>query len=183
VTLWGYIPDKHIVTVGALPLVARRLDTNELVTDLPGVNLKWAASCGWWNLDTPDVPLLVATKNLSPAEVATLTAERNAAIAERDIRRQWIDDIKQAWAIAKSALADFMDVEFTIPPAVPPTGAQSLGLHTQQIDYLFRRVQYTDRILYGGGTIQTPGIADALIAVTEALESVIEQSAGLELST
>lgn len=175
-TLWGFIPDKHIEKVGALPLVARRLDTGELVTDLPGANIDRARACGWWNLDTPDVPLLVATNNLTNAELAVLSAERDVAISQRNARRQWIDDIKQAWAIAKSALSDHLSEPPIITP--PPVGNVS-----QSLIYLYNRVQNTDRILYGGGTIQTPGVADALITVTEVLEQVIEQSDGLELST
>lgn len=175
-SLWAFIPAKHIEKVGALPLVANRLDTGELVTDLPGANIEWARACGWWDLDNVDIALLVETNDLTSAELDVLIVEGTAAVQNRNLRRQWVDDIKQAWAIAKSALADHLgDPPIPTPPPV--------GNVSQSLIYLYGRVQNTDRILYGGGTVQTPGVADALITVTEVLLEVIEQSDGLELET
>lgn len=173
-SLWAFIPGKHILSVGALPRAARRIDTNEWV-DLTGDGVQWARACGWWDLDNIDVPLLTSTNKLTPAELAVVATERATAVAARQGRRQWVEDVETAWAFANSALADHLSE----PPSPTPP---SPGNVSQSLIYLYDRVQELTRVIAGGGTIQTPGIGDALIVLARALLEQIEQDDTLDIS-
>jgi hypothetical protein len=180
--LWAYIPGKVLEDLGTLPDSWPVVKTGRLITDLNGSSNYWANACGWWNLDNLDVDLLIQTNELSPAEVSALTSAVIAGIARRDSRRDWVGDVETAWGFAKDVGIDHLDNPWSDPTTgPPPSGAASLALHGQQITYLYSRVQQITRWIVGGGTVDTPGIGDALVTIMNALLDVIEQSDGIEL--
>jgi hypothetical protein len=176
VTLWAFIPGKHIEAIGSLPQSARNLHTGELVNDLPGAGFVWVRACGWWDLDNIDVPSLVAANHLTDAELAVLATERDAALAGRTQRRAFIDNARQAWATAKDTLQDYVDA-IPPPPQVgdPGNPTLTLGLAEAQITYLYQHSQQLASIVIG--------IADVTMTLAEALEALIEQSSNIVLPT
>jgi hypothetical protein len=170
--LWAFIPGKHLEAVGSLPQSARRLDTGQLINDLPGVNQIWTRACGWWNLDTieANLDLLVATNNLTQAELEALTDEVIDALAERQARQQYVENARTAWAGIKDIGSDWLD---GIPPYEVPTGSLTVGLLAQQVSYLY---EHERRLTQWLGEV-----GDVVMVIAQVVAELAEQSAGIAL--
>lgn len=188
-TLWAFIPGKHLEAIGSLPQSARRRDTGELVNDLRGTGIIWAHAAGYWNLDTilTEVDELARINKLTLPDLHVLREEVEQALAERTQRHDYVDDARTAWAAAKDQGQDRIDL---IPPYTRPTGRPTGGVTQANVPawiaYLEANDQYLDdwirflqRSLIGGGTIQSPGIGDVLVVVAQAVAELLDASAGV----
>lgn len=190
--LWAYIPAKHLQAVGSLPQSARRLDTGQLINDLPGVNMLWTRACGWWDLDTIDVPLLVETNKLTPDELEALTDEVNDALAERTARQQYVENARTVWAATKDIGQDWLEQlpPYTLPgpaptaPVVQPTDLatvvqwltylnQSRVYHQAEITYLY---DHERRLTEWQGQV-----GDVVMVLAQVVAELAEQADGIAL--
>lgn len=101
-------------------------------------------------------------------ELAENVAELLEFYAARARRRQWLADVEAAWQTAKQIGRDHLDGE----PA-PPSGSPSVALLTQQVSYLYDRVQQLTRWIVG--IPGTPGIGDVVVTEAKVLASLIER--------
>lgn len=67
-TLFARVVGGEVVEWGALPFSARRLDTGEVIFDLPGENAHWQKATGWF-------PVVVSAAPSVAGEVPTFTVE------------------------------------------------------------------------------------------------------------
>lgn len=168
------VVDGEVESVGALPVRARRLDTGEWVD--PRDRL---AACGYFDVEA--VTLADLPVGLTPQQRQAIISAVQDARDRLEARRFWLEDTATAWALVKNKGPDYLDIPWS-PPSTdpPPTGANSLALHGQQISYLFNRVQELCRWIVGGGTVTTPGLGDVLKVTVEVVAELVEQADEVE---
>jgi hypothetical protein len=148
VALWARIVDGVLISVGDLPLSARRLDTGELLG--PGQIEARLAACGFYDVDTVDPAEVTA----DPVKRVALVADLTAAVSSRSGRQAFVDGIQQAINSLSDTNWDFLDAytdrsfpgqngpvgqEWPAPPANPTT-AQVLGVLANRIELLRTQV-------------------------------------------
>lgn len=182
--LWAFIPGKHLDTIGSLPESARRLDTGEKV-DLTGDGVKWARATGWWNLDELDTASLATTNRLTTEELADLLAEIDAALVDRERRRNFLAKARNQWAAAKGIGQDRLDLaggyERPVRPAQGAPVATWIAYLEDNDAYLLDWVRFIQRTITGGGTFDTPGIGDLLLVMAQVVAGLVDQSVDVEL--
>jgi hypothetical protein len=153
-----------VESVGALPLKARRLDTGEEVDPRD-----WLRATGYYDVET--VTLADMPAGLTAEQQQAAIDAVQAARVRLEVRRHWVEDTIQAWALAKDAGQDHLDGI----PAPPPPSQVSASLI-----YLYDRVQQLTRWIVGGGTVMTPGLGDVLKITVEVVADLIEQANEVE---
>ena len=162
-SLWAFIPGSAIVSVGALPTSARRLDTGHEVVDLGGTGAKWRRACGWWDLDSPSLQADLLASGRTAAEVASLMSAAAAARSRRDARASWRGEVEDAVG-SRGVLWDWLDDNASHVVIGSPLAGQNwpaggtLGLLSDQCEVL--RTGVTD-------------LAIAAIAMSEAFEVLL----------
>jgi hypothetical protein len=154
VTLYAYIPNQAVVSVGELPASAVR-DSGQLIHDLPGANVGWARACRYFDVDDPDL-----SANL---DAAGLTGqERDAALAVIDAAVTLHDD---RVAMVGETINDYQDyiaaIDTWAGSVTPDPVADFADWATYINDQLFAVSGYVAAIL-GTDLLVIPTVSEAL---------------------
>ncbi len=161
--MWAFVPDRTFEGyVNDLPAKARRLDTGEWVADVE----RWANACGYWDPDAPGVLTELQKAKpwrtaLTTEEVSALVAAFSEAVGRRNVRRQYVEEEADKWALQKDVFVDWLD---QLAPYTPPPPSQV----TNSLTYLYEQEQRLTRTVVAA--------TDFMFAIAGALLVELEQS-------
>lgn len=176
-SLYIRVVDGLVESVGSLPVLARRLDTGEVVDPR-----NWLRACGYADVETAtraDLPPGLTDMQIAAIEDAVITARQGL---ER--RRELAANAKQVLGLFKDVGMGHLEMDPAYPdrtPASHTTPPPTPGQVSQSLIYLYGRHQQVAYLMSGGGNDLEPGLTDIIRVLVDVVLELLEQADGIEL--